>query len=406
MRRLLLAITLMLIVLGYSLPSTAQAQLMQNKASGQRTSASKGSLTKYFGAMDDAAPMNLIAQSGISVVKKTVWLTPTNWRLNQLDPGYQSQLSQEMAEATALNVKVIFEIWPRAKGTVAVPLSPSQQRGVCDVAVNLATTYPQQTLGIEMGVEPNSPTFWQPQFGPAGTNVSAAAYESWLATCYVRIKTAAPGVMVIGGSLASHGNDNPSQGVNRASTSPVVFIQKMCEAYKASGDTQPLMDWFDMHSYEDSSAQPPSTTHPDPSTTVTIGDYAKLESLLGCFSGSAQPIPPVLWGESGYQSQITAVQMKQFHYRGVSSATATSVDEKTRMSYIAMEINMAYCQANSVGFINFLLVDQSDMNGWHSGLYYFDQKLGRPGNVPVAKPSLAVVRAALQSAQAGTAQCG
>jgi len=386
------AILLALLVLGPAAPTNAAS----NSAATRKSSCAVVSPTtnKIFGVMDDAAPPNLVADSCFNVLKKTVWLTPTNWHLKDLSPTYLGQLDQQMDQAAGLNLKVIFQLWLRVKGTAAVPLSPSQQRGVCDVGTDLALKYPAQTFGIEIGVEPNNPTFWQPQFASDGSNASAAAYESWLATCYQRIKAVAPSVLVIGGSLASHGNDDPSQGINRASTSPVVFIQKMCAAYRASNSGQPIMDWFDMHSYQDDMSQPPSTTHPSPSTTITIGDYDKLESQLQCFAGSAQNVPPVLWGESGYELQGQSGQPSPS-----GNQAPGSVSNPDQLgAYYASEIQMAYCQPNSVGFIEFLLIDQQQSSGWQSGMYYYGVPL-------VAKSALKFVVPALQSAEAGVMQC-
>ena len=62
------------------------------------------------------------------------------------------------------------------------------------------------------------------------------------------------------------------------------------------------MDGLAIHPYGDNSSQPPSTAHPN-STSIGIGDYDKLVSLLAqAFDGTAQPgsALPILYGESAW----------------------------------------------------------------------------------------------------------
>jgi len=237
-------------------------------------------------------------------------------------------------------------------------------------------TSSRKPTALRFGVEPNSFTFWKPQFYPDGTQASAGEYERWLATCYGILKAAHPDVLVIGGSLSSRGGDDPHKPTS--GTSPTLFLQKFCEAYKASDSTQPVMDALDMHSYPDPEDQDPSIVHPAPSTTITIADSGKLDALLGCFTGTAQPKPRVLWGEGGYNTKVPQAQNDR--YIGDKPASVRLVDEATQGRYIAEEIQMAYCQPNSMGFINFHIVDDADRaNHWQSGLAYAPPKAGKRG---------------------------
>lgn len=259
---------------------------------------------QIFAVMDDQASPELVLQAGFHTVKRTIWIDRDSKSFDGLNLRYRSQLEAYFAEAEKVNhetpggFKVVVELWPSRASNV--PLNPSRQRDDCDVAADIVKQYPDIIEGVEVGVEPNNHRFWKVQFSPDGRNASAAPYTSWLGHCYDKIKAVNPDVLVIGGSLASWGNDDPHKG-KWANTSPTLFVKKMCEAYKTSGRDRPLMDWFDMHSYQSSSSVPPTTEHPAPSTAITIADQPKLESLLACFGGTAQPVPTVWWGEAAYQ---------------------------------------------------------------------------------------------------------
>lgn len=319
---------------------------------------------KLFGVMDDRPIVQTAAQLGFNVVKETVLFSPTQWHWDSLNADARQQLSQNMAAAQQAGISVILEMYPVPQ--YGPPRGPSQQRNTCMLAKDLLDQFPN-TYGIEVGVEPNNNFFWRPQFRPDGTQASAGDYEHWLAACYDILKTAHPNTVVIGGSLASRGNDdphNPSSG-----TSPTLFLQKFCEAYKSSGRNRPVMDVLDMHSYPDPENQDPTVQHLPPSTTITIADYDKLERLLECFDGTAQPLLPVIWGESGYNTQIPHKQ--SYRYAGQKPASVGVIDELTQGRYIAEQIHMAYCQPNSIGFINLHLVDDPNRaKDWQSGFAY------------------------------------
>jgi len=359
--------------------------------------------SKTFGVMDDNPVVTAVAQAGFSVIKKTVWFAPTQWSWASLDATARAQLTQDMADAKASGLSVILEMYPVIK--YGPPRGATQLRLTCDLAKDLLDQFPE-TYAIEFGIEPNSYTFWKPQFNPDGTQASAAAYEQWLAKCYDVVKAKHPDVLVIGGSLSSRGEDDyrkPTSG-----TSPTLFLQKFCEAYKSSGRNRPVMDWLDMHSYPDPENQDPSVQHPAPSTTITIADYDKLDALLGCFNGTAQPKPPILWGEGGYNTQIPDSQKQ---YKGNKPASIRLVSEATQGQYVAEQIQMAYCQPNSVGYINFHFVDDVDLKRhWQSGFAYAPgsrRRVLRGAAVNYTmKQSWPTVRKALDAARSGTMKCG
>lgn len=367
---------------------------------------------KIFGVMDDNSVAGAAAQTGFDAIKKTVWIAPSNnaWdnptgnpKIIPLPKEYRDSITSYMADAKAKNMPVILELYLVPK--FGPPRGPSQMRGTCDLAKDLLDQFPE-TFGIEIGVEPNSNTFWWPQFNPDGTQASAAPYEQWLAKCYDKVKESHPTVLVIGGSLSSRGEDDPHKATS--GTSPVVWLQKFCEAYKASGRTQPVMDWFDMHSYPDPEDQDPTVQHPYPSTTITIADYDKLDTLLSCFSGTAQPKPPILWGETGYN---TVVQNSQGGYTGKKPASIRLIDEATQGRYAVEQIQMVCNQPDAVGWFNFHFVDDANRTkDWQSGFAYAPQHPKR-GKSSAAisytlKQSMPPTRKALDSVHDGTMKCG
>jgi hypothetical protein len=363
-----------------------------------------------FAVMDDQARPELVLRAGYHVQKRTIWLDRDSKHFDDLNPTYLGQLKSYFADAERLNqsvsggFKVIIELWPSLASNV--PLNPARQRNYCDVAVDIVNQYPGLIEGVEVGVEPNNHRFWKVQFGPSGRNASAAPYTSWLGRCYDKIKAANPDVLVIGGSLASWGNDNPHKG-RWANTSPALFIQKMCESYKTSGRDRPLMDWFDMHSYQSSSTAPPDTQHPAPSTTITIGDQAKLDDLLGCFDGTAQPMPRKWWGEAAYQTEIPAGQA--YRYTGKEPPGGGLISAVLQGQYIAESIRMAFCQG-SAGYVQFHVLDEPNLGGWQSGTYYAYSRKQPPRSTQSAselpKRSASIVRDAVRAAEDGSIECG
>lgn len=359
---------------------------------------------RIYGVMSDDAEdvhtktakrnMNLVCRSGFNTVKQTVWI-----HLKQHNPSYRDtvRLDQSIraAETVCPGTKLMLALWPKTWGQdgQTPPLRPSQQRMFCDFGADLLKKYPQ--IGyVFVGNEINNPLFWRSQFKPDGTDAVSAPYESLLATCYDRLKRANPSVAVIGLELAARGNDDANSG--RPSHSPEVIIKGVCKAYRDSGRTRPIMDWIGMHPYGADSSEPPDSAHSG--TTIGLADYNRLQQLLQCFRGTAQPVPLVLWSEYGVE---TTVPSSQKPYKGKQPTSASAVDETTQGRYYAKAINMAACQPKSVGLIIFHTIDEPGLGGWQSGLYYSPKR----GQAPQPKQSQPQVRSALQSAEAGTMHC-
>ena len=147
-------------------------------------------------------------------------------------------------------------------------------------------------------------------------------------------------------------------------------------------------DVFTFHPYPLSSSESPITQHPD-STFVGLGDYSQLVSTLKQSFGY---VPPIFYSELGYESEIPKSQ--QYRYQGESPATVKPVAEPTQGQFYAKVRELVSQQPSTIGFADFHLIDDPQMNWWQSGTYYADG--GNPANPLIAKTSLPIVRQANQ----------
>jgi hypothetical protein len=231
-----------------------------------------------------------------------------------------------------------------------------------------------------------------PQFGVGGVDMAARSYELLLARTYDALKVVSDDVNVIGGALASHGQDKP--GSLRPTHSPTAFIKDLGAAYRATKRSRPIMDMFAIHPYLIPSKLPPTFAHPL-TTTIGVADYPKLVRLLtSAFRGTAQrgETLPIVYDEFGYQSKIPPALRFVYSNLGTKAA-ADAIPESLQAKYYAQAFALAACQPTVAGMLIFHVVDERDARAWQSGVYYGN---GRP------KTSLRVVRAAALSAQSGT----
>jgi hypothetical protein len=252
-------------------------------------------------------------------------------------------------------------------GSSQTPVSDADQQQFVTWLTALAHDLPTVRHFI-VGNEPNLNGFWLPQFGPDGTDVAAPAYEALLASAYDALKAVSPSIDVIGGVLAHAGADHP--GTSRDTHSPTAFIRDLGQAYRASGRTKPIMDEFAMHPYMLDSSESPTLTHPH-STTITIADYWKLVPLLGeAFDGTAQvgSTLPIVYDEFGVENVVPADEASL--YVGTQPASAGAVDIATQELYYRQAMQLAFCQPNVRAFLIFQLIDDPNLAGWQSEIYY------------------------------------
>jgi hypothetical protein len=308
------------------------------------------------------AKLDLAKLGGLQAVRVS-----ESWSRGQVEPPAEDVTAlQNVTGAAQLDgMTVYLQVSWFSRNT---PLTTEDRDQFAQFIQTLAADLPTVTH-ITVGNEPNLNLFWLPQFGADGEDMAAQGYEQLLAVAYDALKAVSSKIVVIGGAVSPRGNDKPNG--TRLTHSPTTFIPDLGAAYRQSGRTEPIMDWFAFHPYEETSSVPPTATHN--TTTVAIADYAKLVGLLGtAFDGTAQlgSKIPIVYDEFGVESQIPAG--KAAHYKGVEPATTKPVSEATQGLYYRQAMQIAFCQPTVVGFFLFHAFDEDDLDRWQSGLYYAD----------------------------------
>jgi hypothetical protein len=354
--------------------------------------ASAGGPSLLIGATEDAvrassatvakAQMDLLVAAGFNAVRITEEWTPGK---DAIGPGDTTILENVAAAAKLDAVTVICAVTNH--GSATTPLTEQDQQDFASFAASVAQTIPSFQIFV-VGNEPNLNRYWLPQFNDDGSDAAAVAYESLLAQTYDALKQVSPKLTVIGGAVSPRGADNPAGG--RPTHSPTVFIHDLGQAWRDSGRTAPIFDAFDLHPYEDnSSVAPVDGTHPN-STTIALADYDKLVASLGDAFGSYEI--PIWYDEFGVETQIPPAF--QARYTGTEpAATVKPVDETTQGTYYKQAIQLAFCQPNVRALMLFHTVDEKELAGWQSGLYYADSTTGKLG--------LPVTRLAMQQSRRG-----
>jgi hypothetical protein len=337
------------------------------------------------GPLDADAKMSLARLAGFDTIRMTsVW-----WPGNRQVTGMELEGLRNAADAARLNgIRLIISVYPN--GSNITPLTPTARAQFASYTASIPQLIPY-VRDVIVGNEPNLNRFWMPQFTVTGADAAASSYVGLLAQTYDQLKAVSPQINVIGGTLAPRGSDKPW--LARPTHSPTQFILDMGAAYRRSGRTRPLMDWFSFHPYLEKSSIPPTFAHPKVKV-IAIADYGKLTRLLGrAFDGTAQAgsTLPILYDEFGVQTHATDGKRGLYTNQGLPSA-GDAVDEATQASYYTIALRYAACQRNVVGLLFFHVSDEADLGRWQSGVYYADD---------TPKSSLAPVRAAAEAARAG-----
>ncbi|PWU25408.1 MAG: hypothetical protein C5B48_01430, partial [Candidatus Rokuibacteriota bacterium] len=333
---------------------------------------------------DASAKMQLLRLAGFQAVRITSIWAPG---LTSPTAAEQTRLANVAAAAKLTGMQVYVVVMNL--GSQTTPLSDAQQADFAAYAAALVRRN-RSFANVIVGNEPNLNRFWLPQYGTAGENVAAPAYESLLAKTYDALKAVDRKITVIGGAVSPRGVDKPNTG--RDTHSPTTFIADLGSAYRASGRTTPIMDALAIHPYEDNSSLAPTFQHPN-SSTIAIADYGKLVSILGkAFDGTAQPgsTLPIVYGEFGVESQIPAE--KSALYTGTEPTTTKPVDETTQGLYYRQAVALAFCQPTVQAIFIFHAFDEASLDRWQSGVYYADD---------TPKSSLQEVQRAIRDSQGG-----
>ena len=347
-----------------------------------------------IGGVDDAfkqptipaakAKLDLAKLAGLRAVRMTV-----TWERGRVQPeDVELEAIRNVVAAAQLDaVDVYLSITFGSRNT---PLTGEHRDQFAQFCQTLANDLPS-VRRFTIGNEPNLNRFWLPQFGPNGEDVAAPVYEQLLAVAYDALKGVNPQNIVIGGAVSPRGGDKPNTG--RDTHSPTVFISDLGDAYRVSGRTKPIMDWFAIHPYEETSSVPPTTKHTN-TTTIAIADYDKLVALLGrAFDGTAQPgsTIPIVYNEFGVEAQIPVD--KATLYDGTEPDTTKPVSEALQGAYYRQAIQLAFCQPTVRGIFIFHVFDEPGLPQWQSGVYYAD------GTTP--KTSRAALQAAADASRRG-----
>ena len=339
------------------------------------------------GAVEDAAQfgnaqleMQLAADAGMQAIAlSAVWHRGERTAASEQLAG----LSRAVAAAGANGIRPILSVYQLSGDT---PSTVADRSDFASFAASLAKALPD-VRDFVVGNEPNLELFWRPQFGSAGEDAAAAAFEPLLAQTYDALKAVDSHIDVIGAGLSPRGADDASSA--RPTHSPTAFLLDLGRAYRASGRDKPIMDALSLHPYGESPRIPPTFEHPR-STSLGIADYAKLVALLArAFGGTAQPGRdlPLVYGEYGVETTIPAAKAHLYSGREI----VRTVDEQTQANYYVQAIRLAACQPTVRMLLFFHVVDEPHLEGLQSGVRYAD---GSP------KSSLDPVRTAALDANA------
>jgi len=249
----------------------------------------------------------------------------------------------------------------------ATPDDDASRASFVSYAVGLARALPAVRTVI-IGNEPNLNLFWQPQFDANGGDAASVGYERLLAAAYDGLKAEDPKLTVVGGAVSPRGGDDPAS--TRQTHSPTRFIADLGAAYRASGRTRPLMDMFSIHVYGESARIPPTLAHPN-TTSVGIADYSKLVGMLSqAFDGTAQAGSkvPIVYGEYGVETAVPAPRAGAYS----GTEVVPTVDAQTQARYYRQAIELAACQPTVRMLLFFHVLDEPQLAGLQSGLYYAD----------------------------------
>jgi hypothetical protein len=291
-----------------------------------------------------------------------------------LDEGFIASALPAAAEA---GIEVVFDVYPmHSQAFTDNGATPGQ---FADFLTKLAQTFPTVTDYVVMN-ECNQTRFVNPQFNAAGVNQSAALCGRALAAGYDALKAVDPDIFVWGVGLSPRGNDNAAAASN-VSTSPVRFLAALGQWYRASGRTMPIMDGFDFHPYPIPQSLPFATGYTDVDNAAVSNLRRIYQAFYDAFKGTAQPTIgqqlggglPVSLNEVGIQTdntgrpEYTGVETSGDGNGGVRGETGT---ERFQSDWYLQMLNLVACDANIKVANIFHLVDESDLAGWQSGLYY------------------------------------
>lgn len=310
----------------------------------------------------------------------------------------QSAVGSAIAEAKANGQTVELDLYPLHSMvfTGGAKCAPSTDPQACGNAAEIASfaawtaevarAFPSVHQFVVMN-ECNQPLFVNPQWDASGANQSAEICGRALAAAYDALKGVSGQNFVWGVGLSPRGNDDPNA-VSNSSTSPVAFLSDLGAWFKsfaqATGRTAPLMDGLDFHPYPVPQSQPFAQGYQNPNDASVSNLPRIYQAFYSGFNGSPQPTIgqqaggglPVSLNEVGVQTDSSGHP----GYAGteVSANTAGGVigpyaTESYQSSWYIQMLSLVACDPN-LRLVNiYHLIDEANLAGWQSGLYYLDR---------------------------------
>ncbi len=314
----------------------------------------------------------------------------------------QAIIAEAIARAEASGVTVELDIYPLhsqafTNGARCAPSTDPESCGntarikqFAAWAASVARAFPTVHEFVVMN-ECNQPLFVNPQWNTAGKNQSAAICGRALAAAYDALKAESSSIHVWGIGLSPRGNDRPAA-VSNSSTKPVTFLKALGDWFRAfakkTGRTAPLMDGFDFHPYPVPQSQVFDQGYADVQSASVSNLPRIYQAFYDAFTGTPQRTIgqqrggglPVSLNETGVQTASNG----KFGYSGIEvSATAAGGvlgkygSEDYQATWYQQMLDLVACDPN-VAVVNiFHLIDEENLAGWQSGLYYADKTAKR-----------------------------
>jgi hypothetical protein len=234
--------------------------------------------------------------------------------------------------------------------------------------------------------ECNQPRFVNPQWDATGANQSAEICGRALAAAYDAIKTVNRSDVVWGMGLSPRGNDNP-KAVSNSSTKPVTFLRALGTWFRAfaekTGRKRRIMDGFDFHPYPVPQTLPFAQGYADPNDATVTNLSRIYQAFYDAFHGTSQRTIgqqrggglPVSLNETGVQTASSRIgyigtEVSATSAGGVLGRSATPAFQA---AWYEQMLDLLACDPN-LEFVNiFHLIDDPDLAGWQSGLYFVDR---------------------------------
>jgi hypothetical protein len=291
----------------------------------------------------------------------------------------QASLARAIDGATKAGVTVLLSIQPEHSTDVTANGAYDAFARYC---VLVAQTFPQVHDFI-IGNEPNLQLFNNPSWN--GTQpIGAWNYERELAAAYDALHAFNPDLDVIGVATSPRGNSSDAK--SNVGIPPVIFIDGMGDAYKASARNVPIADNISMHPYPNPNSADDAPTKGYQWPNAGIPNLDRLQQAwYDAFNGTAQPLfeedgtrytasPKsfIKWvlDEAGWQ---VPTLLKEYF----NNENWKTVSEQVQAQYYAQIANLFACDPKRVAaLLYFHWIDEKDRaGGFQSGFARADASL-------------------------------